>query len=225
MKGNGHWGIVSTKTNVSREVLRNFTGTLTFWKNDDDKIPLLHNRSAYASCVLEGVIKRLWINIYSETDSFLSLHLLRTLTGRGVGAHGWDLTFRTDWRIEFSWFRDFSEYCEAKPHTWDNFIRWSIKTWIAPLGRGENTARRLGVLYQFHAHTKYKICSRHTHIWLLITTSHLIMYRSWHRSRNITRYTMPLILSVCFSLQFQIHNTNSPAIMLHYLKFYSWKFS
>ena len=33
MKGNGHWGIVSTKTNVSREVFRNFTEILTFEKN------------------------------------------------------------------------------------------------------------------------------------------------------------------------------------------------
>ena len=36
MKGNGHWGIVSTKTNVSREVFRNFTEILTFEKNDVD---------------------------------------------------------------------------------------------------------------------------------------------------------------------------------------------
>ena len=36
MKGNGHWGIVSTKTNVSREVFRNFRKILTFRKNDED---------------------------------------------------------------------------------------------------------------------------------------------------------------------------------------------
>ena len=36
MKGNGHWGIVSTKTNVSREVFRNFREILTFRKNDED---------------------------------------------------------------------------------------------------------------------------------------------------------------------------------------------
>lgn len=36
MKGNGHWGIVSTKTNVSREVFRNFTEILTFEKDDVD---------------------------------------------------------------------------------------------------------------------------------------------------------------------------------------------